>query len=137
MKKTHIIAIFIIVIAMAAILGSLSDSSTYADFDEAFGNPGREYHVVGELDRSRSIDYNPEVNPNLTIFSMVDNNGEKRIVKLNKSKPLDIERSESIVLIGKAEGEEFYANDILMKCPSKYQEQNKLQATDNGYNTSY
>ena len=45
MKKTHIILIVIIAVAIAAIVGSISDSSTYADFDEAFSNVGEEYHA--------------------------------------------------------------------------------------------
>lgn len=39
---------------------------------------------------------------------------------LHKSVPQDIEKSEQIVLIGKMKGEEFHATEILMKCPSKY-----------------
>ena len=32
----------------------------------------------------------------------------------------DFQKSEQIVLIGKMQGDAFHANDILMKCPSKY-----------------
>lgn len=120
MKKTHIIAILIIAVAAAFMIGSVSESSSYADFTEAFDNPGREYHVVGELDRSAAIVYNPEINPNITEFTMIDENGDTRRVILNKSKPQDFERSESVVLIGKAKGDEFHASEMLMKCPSKY-----------------
>lgn len=127
MKKTHIIAIVFIAVAMAFMVGSVSDSSSYADFDEAFDNPAKEYHVVGELDRSAEIAYNPEINPNITRFTMVDNNGERRKVVLNKSKPQDFERSESVVLIGKASGTEFHATEMLMKCPSKYKEEGKFE----------
>ena len=109
MKKTHIVAIIIIAVSIAFIIGSVSDSSSYANFDEAFENPAKEYHVVGELDRSAEIAYNPEINPNITRFTMIDKNGERRKVVLNKSKPQDFERSESVVLIGKANGEEFHA----------------------------
>jgi cytochrome c-type biogenesis protein CcmE len=126
MKKTHIIGIVVIVIAIAAIISSISDSSTYANFEEAFAHPGQEYHVVGTLDRSTEIKYNPSTNPNLTVFTMVDKQGVKSQVYLNKSKPQDFERSESVVLIGKAKNKAFYANDILMKCPSKYDQDNKL-----------
>ncbi len=120
MKKTHIVAIMIIAVAAAFMIGSVSESSSYADFHEAFGNPGKEYHVVGELDRSADIVYNPEINPNITEFTMIDGEGETRRVILNKSKPQDFERSESVVLIGKAKGDEFHASEMLMKCPSKY-----------------
>ena len=129
MKKTHIIGIVVIVIAIAAIISSISDSSTYANFEEAFAHPSQEYHVVGTLDRSAAIDYNPSVNPNLTVFTMVDKEGVKSKVYLNKSKPQDFERSESVVLIGKAKDNAFYANDILMKCPSKYDQDNKLDTS--------
>jgi cytochrome c-type biogenesis protein CcmE len=127
MKKTHIIAIVFIAVAIAFMIGSVNDSSSYADFDEAFENPLKEYHVVGELDRSAEIAYNPEVNPNITKFTMVDKKGERRKVILNKSKPQDFERSESVVLIGKANGDEFHATEMLMKCPSKYKEEGKFE----------
>ena len=52
MKRSHIIAILIIAVAIAALVGSLYDSSTYADLDQAFKYPGKEYHVVGVLDLS-------------------------------------------------------------------------------------
>lgn len=126
MKKTHIIAIIVMAVAIGFILTSVSDSSSYADFEEAFENPGKEYHVVGTLDKSADIIYNPEVNPNLTQFTMIDNNGEHKTVMLNKSKPQDFERSESVVLIGKAVEGEFHATDMLMKCPSKYKEEGQF-----------
>jgi cytochrome c-type biogenesis protein CcmE len=127
MKKTHIVGIIVVAVAMAFMIASVNDSSSYADFEEAFANPGKEYHVVGQLDRTRTIGYDPEVNPNITTFSMIDNNGERRNVVLNKSKPQDFERSESVVLIGKAKGEEFHAKEMLMKCPSKYKEEGKFE----------
>lgn len=127
MKKTHIIAIIFIAVAIAFMIGSVNDSSSYADFDEAFSNPQKEYHVVGELDRSAEIAYNPEINPNITKFTMIDKKGERRKVILNKSKPQDFERSESVVLIGKASGDEFHATEMLMKCPSKYKEEGKFE----------
>jgi len=134
MKKTHIVAIILIAVAIAFMIGSVSDSSSYADFNEAFENPNQEYHVVGELDRSADIAYNPEINPNITKFTMIDNNGEKRKVVLNKSKPQDFERSESVVLIGKAKGEEFHATEMLMKCPSKYKDETKFELEETALN---
>lgn len=127
MKRSHIIAIIVIAVAIAAIAGSLAETSTYADFAEAFEKPGREFHVVGTLDRTEEIIYRPEENPNLTVFTMLDDKGEKRQVKLYQAKPQDFERSESVVLIGKVDEGEFRATDILMKCPSKYNEQNKIE----------
>lgn len=127
MKRSHIIAIIVIAVAIAAIAGSLTETSTYADFTEAYSHPGREYHVVGTLDRTEEIIYNPAENPQLTVFTMIDDKGERRQVKLHQAKPQDFERSESVVLIGKVDEGTFNATDILMKCPSKYNEENKIE----------
>ncbi len=121
MKKTHIVLIVVIAVVIGAMIGAISDSSTYADFAEAFDNPGSEFHVVGELAKDKETVYDPQTNPDMFVFHMKDANGEEKKVVLHKSKPQDFERSEQIVLIGEA-GDDgaFHANEILMKCPSKY-----------------
>jgi cytochrome c-type biogenesis protein CcmE len=126
-KRSHIIAILLIAVCIAALLGSLNDSSTYADLDEAFRHTGQEYHVVGVLDREQPIVYEPLSHASLTRFGMVDLKGRKCMVRLQKAKPQDLERSERLVLIGSATPEgDFVARDMLMKCPSKYNEENKV-----------
>lgn len=120
MKKTHIIAILLIALSIGAIITTISDSSTYATFRESLLEPEDEFHVVGTLIREKEMIYNPQENANLFIFHMRDNEGTEKKVVLHKSKPQDFERSEQIVIIGKAIGDEFHANEILMKCPSKY-----------------
>lgn len=122
MKKTHIIAIIVIALAIGAIMSTVSDSSTYSNFTEAIQNPGKEYHVVGQLNKEADMTYNPEVDANLFSFSMIDNNGMEQRVHFAGSKPQDFERSEQIVLVGKYEQDSFKASKILMKCPSKYNE---------------
>jgi len=129
MKRSHIIAIGIIAVAIAALVGSLYDSSTYAGLEEAMANPGREYHVVGVLDRSQEVVYEPSLNASLTSFTMVDLEGQTARVYLGKAKPQDFERSERLVLIGKATADgEFHARDMLMKCPSKYNEEHRIES---------
>jgi len=128
MKKSHIIGIIIIAVCMGFILSSLFEASTYADFKEAFDHAGKEYHVVGSLDKDFDIVYNPETDHALTVFHMIDEKGESKKVKLFKAKPQDFEKSETIVLIGSAVGDEFHAEDILMKCPSKYEEGQSMEA---------
>ena len=120
MKKIHIVGIIVIAVAIGVIFASLKNTSTYADFTEAVANPDKEYHVVGKLDKTQPTVYDPKVNADEFIFSLIDNKGIEKRVVLHKSKPQDFERSEQIVIIGKMQGEEFHANDILMKCPSKY-----------------
>ena len=120
MKKVHIIGIVLIAIAIGALISTLGNTSTYADFTEATQNPDTEYHVVGKLDKEKPSEYNPAINTDEFVFFMKDNTGVEKKVVLHKNKPQDFERSEQIVLIGKMKGEEFHAHEILMKCPSKY-----------------
>ncbi len=120
MKKFHILGILVIGVAIGVILVSLKNTSTYADFNEAMKSPDKEFHVVGKLDKQATQIYDPKINPDEFLFSMIDNKGSVKRVVLHKSKPQDFEKSEQIVLIGKMQGDDFHANDILMKCPSKY-----------------
>ncbi len=120
MKKTHIILIVIIAVAIGAILTTLNNTSTYASFAEATESPDSEFHIVGKLNKEKETVYDPKENANLFTFYMVDNKGTESKVVLHKNKPQDFERSEQIVLIGKMQGKEFHASEILMKCPSKY-----------------
>lgn len=121
MKKTYIIAIIVIAIAIGAIMTTVADSSTYANFSEASKNPDDEFHVVGKLNKSMPLEYAPEKNANLFAFYLKDNEGVECKVLYNGAKPQDFERSEQIVIVGKhGNDNNFYATQILMKCPSKY-----------------
>lgn len=122
MKKIHIIGIVIIAAALAVIVSTISNSSTYAPFSTAIAHEGKTYHVVGRLNREKEFIYNPEQNANLFGFYLIDNEGKEMKVLFNDSKPQDFEKSEQIVVIGKVSGNEFHVakGDLLMKCPSKY-----------------
>lgn len=127
MKRSHIIALVLIAVAMAAFIATLTDSSTFVDIAEAKARPGKEFKVKGYLDKTAPVEYEPLVNANLTTFTLVDDQGEKCRVRLAKAKPYDFERSESIVLTGKVnDSGEFEAHDMLMKCPSKYNEMQQM-----------
>ena len=121
MKKTHIVALLAIVSAIAIIINGARDVSTYASFADA-AESGIEVKVTGELNLDEEIIYQPEIDPNVFSFHMLDNNGESRKVIMKQAKPQDFERSESIVVTGELKNEVFVADEILMKCPSKYKD---------------
>ncbi len=120
MKKLHIVGIIVIAVAIGVIFTSLQSNASYSDFSEASLNPDTEYHVVGKLNKTVPVEYDPKVNADECSFLMTDNKGVEKRVVLHKSVPQDMEKSEQIVLIGKMQAGEFHANEILMKCPSKY-----------------
>jgi len=109
----------IIAIAIAMILVIYTDSSTYSTFTQA-KEKNTELYVVGVLNKEKNLEYDPIKDANKFTFYMYDNDSTECKVVFNGAKPQDIERSEQIVLTGKMEGDQFHASKILMKCPSKY-----------------
>ncbi len=119
MKKSSIVGLIVIAVAIAMIIVIYTDSSTYSTFTEASAKE-TELYVVGVLNKEKDLYYEPTIDANHFSFYMYDNDSTERKVVFRGSKPQDIERSEQIVLTGKMVGEEFHASKILMKCPSKY-----------------
>lgn len=133
MKKTHIVLIIVIAILVGAILSTFRDASTYAGFELAESNPGEQYTVIGKLDTAREIHFEPK--STMLSFTAVDKEGQERTVYYNNPKPTDFERSEEITMKGFATDTAFIAAEILMKCPSKYNEQNKMAGADDSYSS--
>ncbi len=122
MKKTHIIALLLVAIMIGVLVALLGDFSRYETFESNYAKKGKEINVVGVLNKEKGIEYEPTKNPNLFSMYVLDAEGVEKKVIVKKAKPRDIERSEKIVVIGKMNGDVCVADDILMKCPSKYQE---------------
>jgi cytochrome c-type biogenesis protein CcmE len=131
MKISHIFAIVLIALAIGIIISVSGDASTYVNFKEAFkmaseGNDD-DVHVVGKLKKDGNgnivgMVYEPLKDPNLFTFIIQDENNEEHKVIYFKPKPPDLERSEKIVIIGHVKNNVFVAENILLKCPSKYEE---------------
>jgi len=119
MSRNVIIAVILLLAGSVIIFRSFSsDITTYATFGLASG--GSRVKVVGTLAKDKPMVYDPEKAHDLFTFYMKDNDGNVRQVVLHKPKPQDFEMSEQIVVTGKLKGEVFDAEEILMKCPSKY-----------------
>ncbi len=131
MKKSHILIIVVIAAAIGILVSTAGDASTYVGFGEAYemataGNK-RDIHVVGELTKDASgniVGIEPGLDKVSFSFSLVDEQGKTQRVEYNEPMPQDFIKSEKVVVIGRYEGEVFKASKILLKCPSKYQEQN-------------
>ena len=108
--------------AIGVIVTMAGDFSTYETFATAREKEGKEYHIIGVLDKAKELTYDPVKDANYFSFYMKDKTGETRKVIFYGTKPTDFEKSEQLVLTGKIEGEEFHCNKILMKCPSKYKD---------------
>jgi cytochrome c-type biogenesis protein CcmE len=134
MKKSHIFGIIIIAAAISVIVSTAGDASSYVTFGEAKslaskGNKSK-IHVVGTLKKNGSAEIvGIEKSPDLLSFKfiMVDENNVEQTVLYAQPMPQDFHRSEQVVVVGAYHNEMFVAEKILLKCPSKYQE-NELKA---------
>ena len=125
MKRTHIIMLVVIAVAIGALIMMSVDFSTYDTIESARQKQGKFVHLIAKLDRSVPLDYDPAKNPNYLSFTAIDSlGGRAKVIYLN-TKPAELEHSERVVLKGKMQGDIFECSDILLKCPSKYKDDKK------------
>lgn len=135
MKKSHIIAVVVIAACIGLIIATAGDASTYVSFNQAYqmasnGN-NNQIHVVGDLkkDADGNIIGIEKSGDNLSFsFILIDEEQKEQKVYYNEPMPPDFARSEKVVVIGGYQNNAFVANKILLKCPSKYQEE-KINAS--------
>lgn len=130
MKKSHLFGILIIAACVTIIIATASDASTYVSFKEAqqmsADSQQKKVHVVGQLKKTvegEIVGIEPSEDKLSFSFVMVDQNSQEQKVFYKEPMPADFTRSEQVVVIGSYHDNIFVADQILMKCPSKYQEQ--------------
>ncbi|MAS39432.1 MAG: cytochrome C biogenesis protein [Flammeovirgaceae bacterium] len=130
MKNSAALSVVFIGIVLIIIVTTYGDASTYVSFIEAKelysnGNMSK-IHVVGKLNRDDKDNIKGiEKSPDMLSFSfeMVDEKGLKENVFYGEPMPPDFLMSEQIVVIGSYNNNKFVADEILLKCPSKYTEE--------------
>ena len=118
MKPKYIIGITIIVIF--AVFGAMSFKKTltpYVSFEEA-KRSGANVQVIGEIVFTE-VKY--DLDAHQLRFPILDETGQKMIVTYGGTKPANFEQAEEVVVIGRYENGAFNADQLLVKCPSKYQ----------------
>tara|TARA_Y100000768_G_scaffold375429_1_gene346226 strand:+ start:799 stop:1206 length:408 start_codon:yes stop_codon:yes gene_type:complete len=131
MKNSSAIAIVFISIVIIIIVSTFGDASTYVTFSKAkdvyeSGSMSK-FHVVGTLnkdDNSKIEGIKNSPDQLSFTFEMIDEDGYKESVFFGEPMPPDFLLSEQVVVIGGYENNTFIADDILLKCPSKYTEEN-------------
>ncbi|HOJ91685.1 MAG TPA: cytochrome c maturation protein CcmE [Saprospiraceae bacterium] len=122
MKLSFLIALVFIGISIFLLINASSDLTSYTTFEQARTSK-KEVKIVGQLAKDKEMVYNPEIDPNHFSFYVIDKKGYTQKVILKAAKPQDFELSEQIVITGKINGDDFIAKDVLLKCPSKYKDE--------------
>ncbi|CAN5136132.1 hypothetical protein BH23BAC1_BH23BAC1_00610 [soil metagenome] len=130
MKKSHILGILVIAVAIMIIISTAGDASSYVTFSEAYSmaekGKSTKIHVVGTLkknEKNEVVGIEPGEDKLSFSFVMVDEKLGEQKVYYKEPMPADFLRSEQVVVIGSYKQNLFVADKILLKCPSKYQEE--------------
>ena len=115
------ITIAAIIIVAALIFGGISFVNTnveYTDFHSAAGS-NKKVQVKGTWVREKESNFNQSKAQ--FVFYMKDDKGDEVKVVYDGARPNNFELAEAIVVKGRYQDGYFHANDILTKCPSKYE----------------
>ena len=116
-KVKTIIGVIIIVAVIAAIIPTfLSNKIEYVNFNDA-----RQKTKTVEVKGTWLKDKEAKFEGNKFSFYMRDDNNTEMKIVYDGAKPNNFEVAEAVVVKGKVKDGVFMANDILTKCPSKYE----------------
>ena len=130
MKKSSIIILVVIAAAVGIIISTSTEASAYVTFstakEMAENGDAKMIHVVGELKKDamgRPVGVVPSPSKMSVTFMMIDEDQREQQVFLNDPMPADLLKSEQVVVIGNYKDDVFVADQVLLKCPSKYEEE--------------
>jgi hypothetical protein len=132
-KKTHIIILVFFAIAIAVLISMMGNLSTYETIASARQKEGKNVTIIAKLDNSQPIEFDAQKNPNYTSFHIMDTLGNRTRVVYYYEKPYDMEKAERLVISGKMNGDVFEIrkkDGILIKCPSKYNDDPKAASNN-------
>jgi cytochrome c-type biogenesis protein CcmE len=118
MKAKYVIGVAVIV--GAAIFGATAfqgSMTPYVDFAEA-RQSGDRCQIMGNIMQEKT---NYETASQLLVFTIVDEHGDPIEVSYKGIMPGNFEQATSVVAKGRYDGQRFAADELLVKCPSKYQ----------------
>jgi cytochrome c-type biogenesis protein CcmE len=122
MKNKYIFGGAIIVVFLGVMIFLFTQ--TNVSYEQNFAKiiqSGKTVKATGTWVKERN--YEIDKTNNVFTFYMKDTEGNVMKVFYNGTIPNNFESSTSVVVTGKYSQGNFYASDILTKCPSKYQDQ--------------
>ena len=129
MKNLFPISLIFLSITIIIVISTFADASTYVSFSDAKSlySVGKKspIHVVGRLikNEENKVIGIKKSDDNLSFsFEMIDEEGTIENVFYGEPMPPDFILSDQVVVIGSYNDKRFIAKEILLKCPSKYTE---------------
>ena len=124
MKNKHILifAAALMLMITGVLFLSKEIISPYVAFDDFKLKNGDYVQIIGKYDKAKPL----KQHDGMFSFVIKDDTGIALTVNRNGIKPANFEHSEQIVVLGRYNpiSDIFEADNILTKCPSKYQKEN-------------
>ncbi|HAC14388.1 MAG TPA: hypothetical protein DCE78_00360 [Bacteroidetes bacterium] len=129
MKKSRLfIGIAFMVLFTSLVMYNFSSSiGTYVDFEQAEDREGYRSYVIGTWETEMPHGFSME--SKTFNFHMKDEQGNVRRVVFNNAKPANFEDADQLVVKGTMQNGVFYSDDMLVKCPSKYNDSQPVELT--------
>lgn len=116
MKPAGWVALAIIVAALTfGARAFVTNLTPYLSFTEARKANGT-VQVMGKLDKASVRSGAKEL-----VFEIVDDKGDRMPVSFTAARPANFEMAVEVTPIGHFDGQVFRADNLLVKCPTKYQ----------------
>jgi cytochrome c-type biogenesis protein CcmE len=128
MKPRVLVGVVFIIGFTSLLMWNFGNSiGSFVTFYEA-EKSGERVHVAGQWDKSKPFGFDNQ--RMIFSFYMTDENGDSRRVNYNKPKPNNFEDAEGLVVMGHMRNGVFFSDDMLVKCPSKYNDASNLEVTE-------
>ena len=122
MKVSTVVPIVVSFLAIGVSMAVFSSSATpYITVAQARKMSGDQLNLGVIVDKST---IHRSLTANVLEFDAKDKNGEKIHVK-HVGELVDLSKATAVTCIGKLEGDVFVSQQMLVKCPSKYEEEKK------------
>jgi cytochrome c-type biogenesis protein CcmE len=118
MKTGAVVTTVVAILALCGVVAAFStNSSPYVTILEARHTSGDRLHVEGDIDKS-SV-HEDSLRHQLT-FDIHDKTGSLHVVHVGEL-PANMSEANKVVAIGGMKGNDFVSQQLLIKCPSKYE----------------
>lgn len=128
MKTGAVVSTGVAIVASSAMVYAfLTSASPYVSLAQARNMPNRSVHLSGDLVKD-SVRVEP--GRRTMAFRLRDENGEIVRVVHKGELPSNMTQATKIVAVGTLKKEEFHSRQLLVKCPSKYEDEKRAQPKD-------
>ena len=122
MKLGKLVPYAVGVVSIGAVVAAFSSgASPYVTVAQARTMSGDRLHLQGELQKNS---VRQDLKNGTLEFDLKDKDGATMHV-VHKGERVSLSEATTIVAIGKPEGDAFVSQKLLVKCPSKYEEEGK------------